>query len=294
MQFPKFTRPWTKQEKDAMEHVLGESGKKFAEVASNVGTRNIAECIDRYYKIHLRDEFKPTWRKMARLKRATDGRNKRNEESKVLATVSKVARHRYDSLPRQDSSAWRFPPVSDERLRLVPPVTARDFDSNTQLPLSNEDSLRSHSRQNGRKRVMGSMLTSPVQPLPMAMPTGIDDAAEPGSLLPPGGPNFGDLATEDHTLLCASVSHANSFPLGPPPLAGLQPLSASASLLPLPEVPMKHPFPKVSSCGKLAPHVIQQLLAEVMKPATAVLRNTILTVIMRIMMRECSAVPPLV
>jgi hypothetical protein len=129
VQLPKFTRPWTKQEKEALENVLGESGKKFAEVASKVGTRTIAECIDRYYKIHLRDEFKPTWRKMARLKRAQEGRNKRNEESKVLATVTKVARHRYDSLPRQDSFAWRFPPVSDERLRLVPPVTARDFDS---------------------------------------------------------------------------------------------------------------------------------------------------------------------
>lgn len=255
VQLPKFTRPWTKQEKEAMENVLGESGKQFAEVANKVGTRNIAECIDRYYKIHLRDEFKPTWRKMARLKRATEGRNKRNEESKVLATVTKVPRHRYDSLPRQDSSTWRFPAVSDERLRMVPPVTARDFDNNTQLPLASEDSLKGHSRQNGRKRVMGNVFSSPSQPLAMAKSAALDHAAESMSLLPPGSISFGDLTAGNHTLLGASASLPASLPsgtlLGVPPLAGLQPLPASASLLPLPEVPIQHPFPKVRSCGAM-------------------------------------------
>lgn len=242
MQLPKFTRPWTKQEKEAMENVLGESGKKFAEVASKVGTRNIAECIDRYYKIHLRDEFKPTWRKMSRLKRATDGRNKRSEESKVLATVTKVARHRYDSLPRQDSVAWRFPPVSDERLRQVPPVTARDFDSNTQL--ASEDSLRGHSRPNGRKRIISNMLASPVQPFSIEQSAGLDEAADTTSLLSPGGIHLRDLTAGSHSLLTASLPAGAA--LGPPPLDGLQPLSASASLLPLPDVPIST-FPKVRS-----------------------------------------------
>lgn len=242
LQLPKFTKPWTKAEKEAMEAVLGESGKKFAEVASKVGTRSIAECIDRYYKIHLKDEFKPTWRKMARLKRAGDGRNKRNEESKVLATVTRVPRHRYDSLPRHDqptpASTWRFPPVSDERLRMVPPVTARDFDS-TPLTLGAEDSLKGYSRTNSRKRP-GSVL-SPGQPLSLPK-TSLDDAVEPLSLLRPGGISFADLRDGGHSVVGGSAS----LPVGgSPPLAGVQPLSASASLLPLPEVPTKHAFPKV-------------------------------------------------
>lgn len=250
MQLPKFTRPWTKQEKDAMENVLGESGKKFAEVASKVGTRNIAECIDRYYKIHLRDEFKPTWRKMARLKRAADGRNKRNEESKVLATVTKVARHRYDSLPRQDlapAGAWKFPPVSTERLKLLQPVTARDFDNTTPspspFPLGSEDSLRGHSKSNGRRRV-GS---SPV--LPMVTHAGLDDVAEPMGLSPSGDMNFGGLGRMNH-LPGPSASLPVGASLGPP-LAGFPPLSPSASLLPLPTVPShsKQAFQKVRSCG---------------------------------------------
>lgn len=94
-----FTTPWTKREREIMDNVLGEQGKKFARVAQDVSSRSIADCIDRYYKVHLRDEFKPTWRKMARIKRAVDGKHKREEHSKVLAPVGKVA-----ARPRH--SAW--------------------------------------------------------------------------------------------------------------------------------------------------------------------------------------------
>ena len=214
-------------------------------------TRTIAECIDRYYKIHLKDEFKPTWRKMARLKRATEGRNKRNEESKVLATVTKVVRHRYDNLPRQDSApagSWRFPPVmSDERLKLVPPLQAH-FDSNTQFPLASEDSLRGHARTNGRRRPLGS---SPVQPLPlpMASPAGVDDAADPASLSPAGGIHLGDGPGVNH-LLGPSMGLLRGGTLGPPPLTGYPPLAPEASLLPFPVPPTSKPsFQKVQSCG---------------------------------------------
>lgn len=128
-----FTSPWTKREREVMDNMLGEHGKRFACVAKEVGTRSIADCIDRYYKVHLRDEFKPTWRKMARIKRAVDGKNKREEHSKVLAPVAKVA-------PRPRHSAWaggagqagsaggvHWPPMNSARLTAAVSGTAGDF-----------------------------------------------------------------------------------------------------------------------------------------------------------------------
>lgn len=135
-----------------MDNMLGEHGKRFACVAKEVGTRSIADCIDRYYKVHLRDEFKPTWRKMARIKRAVDGKNKREEHSKVLAPVAKVA-------PRPRHSAWaggavhagsaggvHWPPMNPARLTAAASGTAGDFG----MALASLGSMPESSRLPGR------------------------------------------------------------------------------------------------------------------------------------------------
>jgi hypothetical protein len=244
VQLPKFTKPWTNKEKAAMENVLSESGKKFVEIARKVGTHSVAECIDRYYKLHLTDEdnFNFTMRKVKRMKRTT---SKRAEESKVLASVTKVARHRYETVPRHDPSAWRFPPVSDERLNMVAPLTARDFSSGAPLPFTSEDSLKGKSKPNGHNRVYGNVHASPVQPYALANSAGLDDTAETMSLSPPGSLSFGDMGAGNLSQLGVNACLATGAALSARPLAGLQPLPPSASLHPLPEIPVKNPFPKV-------------------------------------------------
>ena len=206
LQLPKYTLPWTKREEAAMDSVLGESGKKFLEVASKVGTRSIAECINRYYKIHMKDEFKPTWRKMARLKRAPDGRNKHLHDSKVFnsAVPPKVPRRStYDSMPRHDSGPqnWRgnsaqpstshlpaasstshfvFPHLSEDRVKkLQGGDQPRDFDVHDPMlharcslngPAAPPVDLnKGHMRQNGRRRSgPNGMLASTAHSLPLS------------------------------------------------------------------------------------------------------------------------------
>lgn len=157
MQEKSFTSPWTKRERDCMDNMLGEQGKKFALVAKQVGTRSIADSIDRYYKVHLRDEFKPTWRKMARIKRAADGKNKREEHSKVLAPVPRVP-------VRQRHSAWsggsthagasanvHWPPMSTARLTAAASGNVGDFGVSL-AALESMPEARSQARQQDRRR----------------------------------------------------------------------------------------------------------------------------------------------
>eukprot|EP00892_Ulva_mutabilis_P006649 jgi/Ulvmu1/4356/UM002_0081.1 len=158
LQEKSFTSPWTKRERELMDNMLGEQGKKFAHVARQVGTRSIADCIDRYYKVHLRDEFKPTWRKMARIKRAAEGKHKREEHSKVLAPVSRApARPRHSvwtggAAQAGPSASVHWPPMSTARLTAAATGHVGDFGMSLAALESLPDSSRTHSRQQERRR----------------------------------------------------------------------------------------------------------------------------------------------
>lgn len=163
-----------------MDSTLGEHGKRFAYVAKEVGSRSIADCIDRYYKVHLRDEFKPTWRKMARIKRAVDGKHKREEHSKVLAPVGKVSsRPRHSAwsggaLHMSASPAMHWPPMSTTRLTAAVSETAGDFGMTIASLGSEHEPNRPSGRHQGRRRANTTALeklhvAGPAQTVPIGL-----------------------------------------------------------------------------------------------------------------------------